>query len=1238
MARKRQNKTTKKLGPTSRTSPRPEGGAVTVPVATILGSSPTILLERGLSDALVEVMRLTALKPILPISLADRLLLLAKSVVTRHPKRAMEVCDHILALEKPPVEALLIVGSVQDRLGERQACQATMRSVLASERAQPVERLRAANLLVRFGEQELALNAARAAFEAMGRPLEHAATLLYIAQVTADWPLVDQLTAQLRQGYADGQIDKINESPRTHLLWCDDEALNLKVLDLWSRRNLPDPIMPAPKARPVEGRRLRIGYLSSDFREHPTARLILGVLRHHDRSQVELFMYCSGWNDGSVLRKQIEAQFEHIHSVATLSDEAAADLIRSHDVDVLVELNGPTRAHRMGILRHRPAPVQIDYLGWPGSVGGRVVDFIVADDQTIPDGAEKQYPEKIIRLHPTYQANDHASFSRAPKPSRKDVGLPEDPSVQILGMFNAINKVHQQVWDTWMAILRAAPNAMLWILDPGPVARKAIARAAQSAGVSVSRILASPKLPQAQHLARIQCCDLMLDPWPYGGHTSTADALFAGVPVLAMEGENFASRVSPSLLRIAGLEDLVCGSVPAYVGRAVTLLENQAALTSLRSYLLSTFRDEQRFQAQSMARQLESVFSIAVERAAQGLPAVHITINGQSLAGELQENEVSGELGSSSLSRDPQIDPHPNFDAGALDSDAEKPVLRTDEKTRIPLVLVCGPWSSGTSAVAGLLAKAGLEAPGPYVSVNDPKTPETFEMRAFQRVLKELASEETLELRVTPEVATERLRQFRDEVLKPALGVAHETGTVLLKHGLATLFLKQLSQLFDLRIVGVLRPLEAIESTRKRRGWPASFGSKGASIIYKKLFDHLVNTRSPFHLVRYDEFFSAPEEEFRKIASFCNISPSTLEKEKALAFIERRPINNKKISSNPELRQLSPSEVHFNLLRAIPEVDQDAVTVFSILKNEMYFLPHFLSHYRRMGVRRFLFVDDHSTDGSKEFLLRQPDCGVLQSNYEFKHIVQGKRFGVKVKSIVPQRYLRDRWVLTVDLDEFLILPPSHSDINKFASYLESSGLHHSRALMLDFFPERLSILESASPDTDPFVLCPYFDDFTVVDWPDGDSAPRRLSLDDGVRFRMAKQLQQLQQLAVGNDIWAAGYKAANLNKVPLVKWTSGVEALSPHRMNFSVSDRNQLVLSHFKFFPGWEKKVDHAMSSGAYWNNSVEYRFLNVCASDLVDWVLVGNRSKKFSSIRQLEDLGLVWAARLLDVEGSPDD
>ncbi|PWK55122.1 putative O-linked N-acetylglucosamine transferase (SPINDLY family) [Roseicyclus mahoneyensis] len=846
-----------------------------------------MLKATGVSAAVAEIERVAARFGATNLPMGQLLLFLAKSVIDHHPKLALDVCLHAQSLENAPIEATLIAGSLQDRLGDRIGSQASMRVIIESDAAEPLQKLRAANLLVRFGDQEVALNAARVAFAAMGRPIEHAATLLYIAQVTADWHLVAELTDQLRAGYNAGLIEQINEAPRTHLLWCDDEALNLKVLNLWSKRNLPDPIRPSPEPEPLTGRRLRIGYLSSDFREHPTARLILGVLRHHDRSQVELFMYCSGWDDGSQLRKDVEQQFENIHSVAALSDEAAADLIRSHQVDVLIELNGPTRAHRMGILRHRPAPVQIDYLGWPGSVGGRVVDYVIGDEHTVPVGAERLYPEKVIRLHPTYQANDHAMFKRAPKPTRKEVSLPEDPSLQILGMFNAINKVHQQVWDTWMQILRDVPNSMLWMLDPGPAARKSIAQAAQKARVPVSRILASPKLPHALHLARIQCCDLMLDPWPYGGHTSTADALFSGVPVLAMEGNNFASRVSAGLLRAAGLDSMVCKTPDAYVSRAVELLHNPAALDAMREQLMEHGQIRSVFDTASRTRQLELAYRVAVDRACQGLPQQHCT-----LALAAPQNNSSAQLTSVSRARsDVKSERLCNSElvlvASAVRSASKVSKCTNGSEQKIPMVLVCGPWSSGTSAVAGMLANAGLQAPGPYVKVNDPQTSATYEMKAFQGVLRELASEQTLRKLTTPLVALQRLCQFRDEVLSQAISRAPEAPPLMLKHGLASLFLKELCALFEVRLVGVLRPHEDIEATRVRRNWLPGLGQQGAEVLYRALFDHLVNSQTPFHLVRYPELLAAPSAEFDRLMTFCGVSPIDAQRQAALAFVDR---------------------------------------------------------------------------------------------------------------------------------------------------------------------------------------------------------------------------------------------------------------------------------------------------------------------------------------------------------------
>jgi len=583
----------------------PGAGAKQVPIKEVLGDALRCLEQEGVEAVCGYLEKLAGAQGRTAVAMPQRLTTLASLVQQKDPKSALLLAQKAIAMDEENMAAWMLAGSLQDRLGDRKASAQAMRRVVRSPLTKPDQVVRAANLLVRFGDQQEALDSAKAAFDKLGRPIHLASALMYIARLTADWVRVDELKAQMGQAYAKGQCAEVGESPRTHLLWCGDEATNIKVVKNWSERSirLPQQVN-APKPEPLEGRRIRVGYLSSDFRDHPTSRLINGLFRHHDRSKFELFMYCSSWDDKSEMRREIESHFDHRQAVAHLSDEAAAQLIRSHGIDVLVELNGPTRAHRMGILAHRPAPVQIDYLGWPGSVGGRVVDYIIGDDYTVPPEMEALYPEKVIKLSKTYQINDFASRTLPGKPSKQAVGLPAGEHL-ILGMFNAINKVDGSVWDAWMRIMRSVPNSLLWMLDPGPVARQMIAQATQKCGVDAKRIVIAPRLKQEAHLARMQCCDLMLDPWPYGGHTSTSDALFARVPVIALQGTNFASRVSGGLLSSAGMGVMVQPDVDSYVSKAIELLSKPVMLEQAKKYLRERVPKSDLFDAVGKSRKLE---------------------------------------------------------------------------------------------------------------------------------------------------------------------------------------------------------------------------------------------------------------------------------------------------------------------------------------------------------------------------------------------------------------------------------------------------------------------------------------------------------------------------------------------------------------------------------------------------------------------------------------------------------
>lgn len=570
--------------------------------------------KKGVEEVISYLMNKESKKNRKLLHVSQKLSNLAGSIQQRNPRASLSLLLKAIELNNKNIDAWLFAGGIQDKLGERKAAADSMRQVVRSDVAKPEQVLRAANLLVRFGEHQEALVRAKDAYQKLNRPINFASTLMYIAKITADWDCVDELKIQLMEGHTKGLTSEIAESPRTHLLWCGDEYINIKVIKNWSERIIHIPKnIDFPFVEPLKGRRIRLGYLSSDFRNHPTSELIIGLLKNHDRSKFELFMYCSGWDDSSNLRKDIEEQFEHQYSVANMSDLAAAKLIRSHSIDVLFELNGPTRAHRMGILAHRPAPVQIDYLGWPGSVGGRVVDYIIGDEYTVPTEVEPLYPEKVIKLFKTYQVNDFANLRLSPKPTRKSVGLPEG-NYLILGMFNAINKVDATVWRTWMKIMQAVPNTILWILDPGPVACNFIAKETRKCGVEPRRIVIAPRLKHEAHLARMQCCDLMLDPWPYGGHTSTSDALFAGVPVISLQGTNFASRVSGGLLIAAGMGVMVQKDIDSYVQKSIIMLTHPRILNAANKYLKEKTPSSNLFNSKLKAKTLEDKIQSILEK------------------------------------------------------------------------------------------------------------------------------------------------------------------------------------------------------------------------------------------------------------------------------------------------------------------------------------------------------------------------------------------------------------------------------------------------------------------------------------------------------------------------------------------------------------------------------------------------------------------------------------------------
>ncbi len=593
----------------------------------IVDQAQRILISSG-SEAMVAAMEKIAAKAAnpdgRPVNPADFLTTVATYFVYSNQSAAMALLKRVEVLAPEALKPRLLMANIHDSLGKWNMAREAALEVIRSQHATPDEVLNSANLLIRFENSRFIVKAAWEAFIRLNRPLRWSGPLLFIALKAAEWTLAEELISQIRKAYDAGQFTT-NEGMRSHLLWCDDEKTNQLVVRAWAYKfQIPNHnVIAPPYQENPDGRRLRVGYLSSDFREHPVAHLINGLFRHHDRDNFEIFLYCSGWDDGSIIRQDIMGHCEHVYSVSRLSDTDTAELMRKQELDILVELNGPTQGNRMGVLAHQPAPVSIGYIGWPGSYGGRVVHYIVADDYTVPPESRKHYPEKIIYMQNTYMINDHKAWQLPPPPPCERLELPKDQFL-ILGMFNSINKVREPVWAVWMQILKQVPEAWLWILDPGPAARQNLGKSARKHGVDPSRIGAAPKLKHDAHLARLQHCDLMLDPWPYGGHTCTFDALFAGVPVLALQGNNIAGRVGGGILRDAGLEELVQPDPDAYVRKAVEVLGNPNKLKRLQRFVREEVPGGIVFDARKKTRQLEAAYYQVIKRAAQGLPPADI--------------------------------------------------------------------------------------------------------------------------------------------------------------------------------------------------------------------------------------------------------------------------------------------------------------------------------------------------------------------------------------------------------------------------------------------------------------------------------------------------------------------------------------------------------------------------------------------------------------------------------------
>jgi len=431
--------------------------------------------------------------------------------------------------------------------------------------------------------------------------------LFYLKMQGADWDGFAAARAKLSANVAAG---KQAVRPFALQAIAADPALLQQAARIFASAEFPALPSAALSAARAEGR-IRIGYLSADFREQATAYLMAGVYEAHDRGNFEITAFDNGYDDSSPMRARLTRTFDRFIPITGLSDAEAAAAVQKAGIDILVNLNGYFGKPRMAVFARRPAPVQVNYLGFPATLGAPYMDYIIADRTVIPDGEQHFYDEAVVWLPDSYQAND--SKRARPMPARRaEHSLPEDKFV--FCNFNQGYKLTPESFALWLRLLRGAPDSVLWLLHDHDAALPRLRREAEAAGVAAERLLFGPLMELEQHLSRLALADLFLDSLPYNAHTTGSDSLWAGVPLLTLRGGAFPGRVAASMLQAAGLPELITESAAEYEALGLALAADRARLAALRATLAQNRDSCALFDTARFTRNLEAAYRVMMMR------------------------------------------------------------------------------------------------------------------------------------------------------------------------------------------------------------------------------------------------------------------------------------------------------------------------------------------------------------------------------------------------------------------------------------------------------------------------------------------------------------------------------------------------------------------------------------------------------------------------------------------------
>jgi protein O-GlcNAc transferase len=610
----------------------------------VLQNRATLLLKLGRADeALVAVNALIAAAP---NHLPGASLKASILIELNRFNEAIDICDRAIAREPRFAEAHAARGVALSRLGDTNAAAAafnrgtTLNPALGDAwlNLARLERTRGGMVAaIEAYDRFLAISADHidAAFErAVARIsigdvdgvandlralYERAPDLDYLLgmyihakALVCDWNGIGEPQSKLHVALDAGKL----ASPPFPLLALDVGPMRLRdATTQYANKEFPSaPTFPPRRAGGND--RIRVAYLSGEFRDQATAYLMAEVYESHDRDRFEVVAIDIGANDNGSMRARLEKAFGHIEQMSGASDAEIARLLVDRNVDIALNLNGYFGQGRTGVFAMRPCPIQINYLGYPGTLGADYYDYIIGDRHVIPPGAESSFVEDVVRLPDCYQPNDSRRAIATTKPSRRELGLPE--SGFVFCCFNNNHKIEPAMFKIWARLLHAIDGSVLWLVIRNETAQRNLREEARARGIDPSRLVFAPYAKLDAHLARHVHADLFLDTLPHNAHTTASDALWAGVPLLTCVGDTFAGRVAASLLHTVGLPELVTTSLADYEALALRLAREPALLRAYRDRLSVNRATSALFDGRRHATHLERAFEIMVEKSRRG--------------------------------------------------------------------------------------------------------------------------------------------------------------------------------------------------------------------------------------------------------------------------------------------------------------------------------------------------------------------------------------------------------------------------------------------------------------------------------------------------------------------------------------------------------------------------------------------------------------------------------------------